>query len=82
MKKVNFIEAVEYAKQGKEVYCKLKNYGKQYFIFYKKEIGIENIFILDESIYNQVKDGVKADLYEYSSNNIEFRLNKWTVKDE
>lgn len=75
MKTVNFIEAVEYAKKGKEVYIEHEE-ENYYLIFQKNDIGI-----VDRYDYKIFKKGEYI-YQENTSNDIEFYLNKWTVKDE
>lgn len=79
MKTVNFIEAIKYAKKGKEVYIKILE-DKYYLYILKKTIGKE-VFILSEDFYELAKTGCIFPNYD-ALNNIEFYLNKWIVKDE
>lgn len=75
MKTVNFIQAVEYAKRGKEVYI---NTYERFNLCYNKRNGV---IIIRKRKYNDFLNGELID-DRYTFNDIEFYLNKWIVKDE
>ena len=79
MKTVNFIEAIEHAKRGKEVSIKHKE-ESYYLVCQKTEYGI-SVMIIDRFTYRDLKSR-RTIFPEETCDDIEFYLNKWTIEDE